>query len=211
MRTMIILLFSLATIVIKANATAHLISADTVKIVDTNSQAVNRDSHFVLKIKEAIPEIYFYDSLGNKIYTDSIFNNGRPVIFAVGSYSCTLFRNSVKQLNKYLDSQKEQYDIYFIYVTEAHPVKGSPYGVANDNIERNRNENINIQQQKNIADRILFAVKARKDFKVKFDLLIDNEHNDFFHRVFSGPTGTMIFSSKGELIGMRQIRGVPDK
>lgn len=154
MRVLIVLLFSLATIVVKAHTSSFFISGDTIRIIDTNTQIVNKNSHYVLKIKDLFPDLFFYNSAGTKVYSDSIFNKGRSVIFAVGSYTCPLFRNSLKQLNKYLDSQKTQSDIYFVYVQEAHPIKGSPYGEAHDNIELNKRENISIHQQKNIEDRI---------------------------------------------------------
>ncbi len=158
----------------------------------------------ILKIDQKIPSIFLYDSLGHKIKTDSLFKNNKPVVFINGSYSCFVFRGNVKRINNFINKNKDKYTIYFVYVQEAHPITCSPYGTMNENVPKNSKKGINLEQPIFFIDRLIYAKKTVKDFKIQVPLLIDNEFNDYFTSVFAGLNGYLVFSPEKKLIEQRR-------
>ncbi|HLP10761.1 MAG TPA: hypothetical protein VK177_02455 [Flavobacteriales bacterium] len=151
-----------------------------------------------LKPGDSLPNIYFYDTSGKKVPADSLLK-GKPIMFITGTYSCPSFRDNAKRIKKKIRKEKDTYDIYYIYLFEAHPVTWSPYGKEMNNLEVNRKKNINLLQQKTIPERISAAVKANHDFKLNANILVDSEKNSFYRTVLSSPNGYMVFSPTGIL------------
>lgn len=182
------------------SAKVAFLNDDSIKIIRTNYEKVEEDNFKRLKEGDLFPNIIIYDTSGKIVPLDSIFKDSKGVIFVNGSYTCPSFRASVKQINQMVASQIHTYRIYFIYTMEAHPVWGSPYGLEQNNDELNGRAGILVDQQIYVEERNFYAKKAVKDFGLKTHVLLDNENNDFFWKIFSGPNGFMIFSSERKLI-----------
>lgn len=155
-----------------------------------------------LKPGDKFPPVYFYNLNGEKYGTDSIFKT-KPVIFVSGSYSCPIFRYNTKKLYRYMRKKSKNYDVYFIYLLEAHPLLGSPYGHLRDSSRQNKKDSIFVTQQKYVTQRLAAAAKTRHDFNVYGKVLIDNENNDFFLKLHAGPNSHIAFSKEGVLIEQR--------
>lgn len=177
---------------------------DSIKIIDSTKFYADESCFAHLKTGNKFPAIFVYDTLGNKINSDALFKNNRPVVFVTGSYSCPSFRKNAKRLNKFDKTNNDTCDVYVVYLQEAHPKIGSPYGGLLDNFVLNKKQKIKFKKAKHIEERIYYANKLRKDFDLLPNILIDNENNDFFWKVYSAPNGYLYFSAKGELITQRK-------
>lgn len=171
-------------------------------IIDTNKTVVSPFKFLVLNPGDTFPQTWFYDTTGNRINTNDIFK-GKPVIFITGSYTCPGFRNNTQRMNRETYKKATKYDIYFVYLHEAHPVKGSPYGPKMDSFIVNNYDSIFMERQKIMGDRMQNAIKSKRKFMLQAPVLIDNEHNNFFLQVMSAPNGYMEFSASGVLIKQR--------
>jgi hypothetical protein len=188
------LLFTLVVLHIVTAAKASIGTEDSLRITDSVFSIVLKEEYTHLKLGESIPEVYFYDTLGHKITLDSLFKHGKPVVFITGSYSCPKFRESIPQINAYCKKMGTMSTIVVVYVKEAHPIKYSPYGKTNNNLKENRKKRIRLKPHKFIEERIRQSKKVRADFGLSPIMLMDNENNDFFNKVFSGPNGYLVFS-----------------
>ena len=92
-----------------------------------------------------------------------------------------------------------KYDIYFIYLAEAHPLVGSPYGMRRDSSKQNKLDKIFLEQQKFILQRIEIAKKLKTDFNMISKVIIDNENNDFYNKINASPNTYCIFTKDGIL------------
>lgn len=155
-----------------------------------------------LKPGDKFPPVYFYNLKGEKYGVDSIFKS-KPVIFVSGSYSCPVFRYNTKRLYRDMHRKSKKYDVYFIYLLEAHPLIGSPYGHRRDSTRQNKKDSIFISQQKYIKQRLASAAKARYDFNLFGKVLADNESNDYFVKFHAGPNSYLVFSKDGVLVEQR--------
>ncbi len=173
---------------------------DSIKII--NSKNINMDSEEFFKLKEgdAFPNIVLYDTCRQIVPLDSIFKDSKGVIFVTGSYTCPNFRSNVKPLNQMVSNQINTYRVYFVYILEAHPLSDSPYGKLNNNTNPQGRAGISIEQEKWLEERVFYAKKANKDLKITSNILIDNEKNEFFWKIFSGPNGIMIFSPDRKMV-----------
>ena len=132
-----------------------------------------------------------------------LFKSGRPVAIINGSYSCPAFRKNTKRLNKFDKTNLDTCDIYIVYLQEAHPKINSPYGGLLNDFVLNKKQKIKFKEAKYLEERIYYANKASKDFKLTPVVLVDNENNDFFWKVNGAPNGYMYFNKDGELIEQR--------
>lgn len=155
-----------------------------------------------MKTGDKFPSVYFYNLKGEKYGVDSIFKT-RPVIFVSCSYSCPIFRYNTKRLYRHMRKKSKNYDVYFIYLLEAHPLVGSPYGQVRDSSRQNKKDGIFVTQQKYIKQRLVSAVKTRHDFNLFGKVLVDNENNDYFRKLHAGPNSYLAFSKEGILIEQR--------
>ncbi|HYG52996.1 MAG TPA: hypothetical protein VD905_18985 [Flavobacteriales bacterium] len=151
---------------------------------------------------DKFPPVYFYNLKGEKCGSDSLFK-AKPVIFITGSYSCPIFRYNTKRMYKDIRRKSKNYDIYFVYLLEAHPLAGSPYGRLRDSSRQNKKDSIFITQQKYMQERIAWAAKARNDFNINARVLVDNENNDFFLKFNASPNSYLEFSSEQLLLKRR--------
>lgn len=174
------------------------ITGDSIKITMNWLRSSDTATFRHMNPGDSLPDIYFYDTSGKKVPADSLLN-GKPIMFITGTYSCPSFRNNAKRIKKKIRKEKEVYDIYYVYLFEAHPVTWSPYGKEMNNLPINRKQNINLQQQKTIRERINAAVHANNVFKLKANILVDNENNSFYRSILSSPNGYMVFSPTGIL------------
>lgn len=177
---------------------------DSLKTIIADTTIIHPGCFIVMAIGDTFPAIYFYDTLGKKIHSKSLFKNNMPVIFINGSYTCHIFRGNVKRINKFVKKNSVEYDIYFVYVQEAHPASCSPYGEMNENIPANKKKGIIVEQPVYYKDRVYYAKKTVKDLQISLPLLIDNEYNDFYTSVFGGPNGYLVFSKDRKLIEQRR-------
>lgn len=178
-----------------ASAFAYGLKSDTLKIKENVSTSITQEEYALLKVGDLLPpHLYLYDTAGNKVFMDSLFEAGKPVMFITGSYSCPKFRKAISSINEYNRKMGSISTIVIVYVKEAHPVKNSPYGKKNNNLKENRKEGIKLKEHKYIEERIRLSKKVISDLKPNVEVLVDNENNDFFNSIFSGPNGQIIFS-----------------
>jgi len=196
---------------ISKNSSRTYFTDDSIRIISSNKGDINSNDYIRLKEGDLFPNIVLYDTSKNVISLDSIFKDSKGVIFVTGSYTCPTFRGSTKQINQMVSNQIHTYRVYFVYLQEAHPVSNSPYGKSQNNTSENSKAGISIEQQRWIEDRIFYAKKAKKDFKLQANILIDNEKNEFFWNIFSGPNGFMVFSPERKLIRQDLWYNQPNK
>jgi hypothetical protein len=185
-----------------AGKTGNCQVGDTLQLLDTNETAVNPFCYIWLQEGAKFPDTYFYDTTGKIVKTSDLFK-GKPVIFITGSYTCPGFRNNAKRIRKETRKRSKTHDIYFVYLHEAHPIKGSPYGPIMDNYWVNVKENIYVERQKYLYERLQYARMVKREFEIISPVIADNEHNDFFLQVFSGPNGFVEFSADRVLVKQR--------
>ncbi|HLP10764.1 MAG TPA: hypothetical protein VK177_02470 [Flavobacteriales bacterium] len=181
---------------------SHAQKLDPKTLIDTNETVVSPFEFLVLRPGDMFPQTWFYDTTGNRISTNDIFK-GKPVIFITGSYTCPGFRNNTQLMNIETRKKARKFDVYFVYLHEAHPTKGSPYGPKMDSFIVNNYDSIFMEQQKILGQRMENALKSKQKFMIQAPVLIDNEHNHFFLQVMSAPNGYMEFSASGVLIKQR--------
>lgn len=170
--------------------------------IDKVDTIVVREQLLRLKVGDKFPEMHFYNLNGEKFGLDSVFKT-RPVIFITGSYSCPIFRYNSKNIYRTMKRKSKKYDIYFIYLAEAHPLVGSPYGRRRDSSAQNKLDKIFLEQQEFIIQRIEIAKKIKTDFNIFSRVILDNEKNDFYNKVIASPNTYCIFSKEGILTKQR--------
>src|SRR5690606_3026807 len=91
----------------------------------------------------------------------------KPVVIVFGSWSCPSFRQRLPQLERLAATYQKRVHFLVIYTREAH-------AVGEWEVERNRDEQIQIAQPADLAGRIERATAATSPVLKAFELAIDD-------------------------------------
>jgi len=131
---------------------------------------------------------------------------GRVVVVVFGSYSTPSFRQRVPALEKLAKDYATRVAVLVVYTREAH-------AVGEWEVDRNKDENIAVEQPKSEADRKALATLAVNTLKVTVPVLLDEMDNSTAKAYGLTPNGAVVINRDGtvaarqhwfEPIGLRQ-------
>jgi hypothetical protein len=122
---------------------------------------------------------------------------GHVVVLEFGSYTSPSFRQRAAAMEQIKHDLGARAQFLVIYTKEAHP-KG------NWEVERNKEEKIEIAQHKDLADRKAAALKAKQDLKLSRPILLDDMNNSAAHAYGAGADTVVVIAKDGTIAGRQQ-------
>jgi hypothetical protein len=122
---------------------------------------------------------------------------GRVVVLIFGSYTCPTLRDRALGLDRLFHDVQGKASVFLVYTREAHPVDGW-------DIDRNKLDNIQIQQPTSEAARKSIARQAHDSLHLAMPILMDGM-DDAVADAFGGfPNAAVVIGHDGVVFGTEQ-------
>jgi peroxiredoxin len=117
---------------------------------------------------------------------------GRVVVVVFGSYSTPSFRQRVPALEKLAKDYSTRATVLVVYTREAH-------AVGEWEVDRNKEDNIAVEQPKTDAERKTLATQAVSTLKITVPVLLDDMENSTAKAYGLTPNGAVIINRDGSV------------
>ena len=122
---------------------------------------------------------------------------GRVIVLEFGSMSCPVFRTHVQDMEKLKASEGPKAYFLIVYTREAFPA-------GDKNVERNRNEGINIADAVSLDDRKAQALETQSELRITTAMAVDSM-DDAVSTAFGGfPNGAVVIGKDGKIAARQQ-------
>jgi Spy/CpxP family protein refolding chaperone len=154
-----------------------------------------------------VPDAAIIETNG-RIFSPSQYK-GHVVVLEFGSMSCPVFRTHVQDMEKLKSSEGGRAFFLIVYTREAFPA-------GDKNVERNRDEGINIQQAKNLDERKAQALETQRELRITIPMAVDSMSDAVSNAYGSFPNGTVVIGKDGAIAARQQwtnpdtLRGIID-
>lgn len=139
------------------------------------------------------PDFTLTDTNGKSVTLSNLYKS-RPLVLIFGSYTCPSFRDrapAISRLKRNLGDSRAT--LLIIYTREAHPKGGWE-------VERNRDDKIEIPAHGSNADRLAAAKKAQKALELSdVPMALDSMQDVVFRRFGEHPNGAAIIARGGTI------------
>jgi Spy/CpxP family protein refolding chaperone len=122
---------------------------------------------------------------------------GRPVVLVFGSYTCPTLRDRAMGLDRLYHDVEDKVNLFLVYTKEAHPVDGWE-------VDRNKLDNIQIQQPTSEAARKSVARLAHDSLHLAMPILMDEMDDTVTTNYGAFPNGAVVIGNDGLVFGSQQ-------
>lgn len=123
--------------------------------------------------------------------------SGRVIVLVFGSYSDPIFRGRAASIQRLHEDLGTRATVFLVYTKEAHPVGGWE-------LEKNKEQNIFINQPLNFAGRQTAAKQCREALKLTLPILIDDIDNAWTSAYGGFPNGAVVINRDGTIAASQQ-------
>ncbi|HEY0007703.1 MAG TPA: deiodinase-like protein [Tepidisphaeraceae bacterium] len=118
---------------------------------------------------------------------------GRPAVIVFGSLTSATFRSKIAGFDTLKRDYRAQASVLMIYTREAH--------AADEwNVERNRDQQINIAAPATLEERTELAKRMRESLNVTLDVLVDDVDNAVSTAYNAWPNGCVVLDANGNAV-----------
>ena len=134
---------------------------------------------------------------------------GKVVVLVFGSYTCPVFRDKLAAMEKLYRDEQLKSVFLVVYTREAH-------AIGEWEVERNKAENIQIEQPKTDAERRDLAKQTVNTLKITVPVLVDGIDDAVSKAYGLTPNGTVVIGRDGRIAAKQQwfeptaLRGMID-
>ena len=174
-------------------ATLDTIIGDSVQPRETDSIAVvlpftGRTSELGFQPGAIVPDFILWDADGKPFHLDDELRRGLPVVLISGSYTCSVFRQRIPQINALAARLHGRATVRIVYTIEAHPSSGScPYPPTPEAETDNQRDHIRFLQPITMKDRRLGVARLMAFDSLTPPILIDGPRNEWWRKFGVGP------------------------
>jgi Spy/CpxP family protein refolding chaperone len=131
---------------------------------------------------------------GSELSSKSLL--GKPTVLAFGSLSSPSFRDRLPKLEQLKNKYRSRANVIVVYTKEAHPADGWQ-------VERNRDDKVDITAPTTTKDRIALATKLRDLSKTSLDIAVDDIDDPTLHAFGDKINGAIVLSPTGLIAGVQ--------
>jgi hypothetical protein len=118
-------------------------------------------------------------------------------VLIFGSYTCPTFRDRSAPLDRLYHDVQGNASVFMVYTREAHPVDGW-------DIDRNKQDHIQIQQPTSEIARNSVARQARDSLQLTMPILMDGMDDAVTHEFGGFPNAAVVIDRQGIVFGTEQ-------
>ena len=144
---------------------------------------------------QAAPDFKLVKLDGSPVQLSAL--KGRPVVLVFGSYTCPTLRDRAMGLDRLYHDVQEKVNLFLVYTREAHPVDGWE-------VDRNKLDNIQIQQPTSEAARKSVARLAHDSLHLAMPILMDGMDDAVATNYGAFPNGAVVIGTDGLVVGSQQ-------
>ena len=141
-------------------------------------------------IGETAPELTLKKLDGSNLQLSSL--KGRVVVLEFGSYSSPSFRTRAAAIEKLKNDLGSRAQFFVVYTREAH-------ATGEWEVDRNKDEGINVEQPKTFDARKTLATSAREKLKITVPMLIDSPDNQVAKTLGAGANSAYVIDRDGKI------------
>jgi len=142
-----------------------------------------------------VPSIEIPETNGRQF--DPSKYKGRVIVLEFGSMSCPVFRSHVQEMEKLKAAEGSKAYFLIVYTREAFPA-------GDKNVERNRQEGINITDAGSLDDRKAQALETQSELRITMAMAVDSM-DDAVSTAFGGfPNGAVVIGKDGKIAARQQ-------
>ena len=119
-----------------------------------------------------------------------------------GSMSCPVFRTHAQNMERLKSMEGARAFFMIVYTREAFPA-------GDKNVERNRDEGVNIPQAASLDDRKAEALEAQRELRITIPMAVDSMNDSVSSAFGTFPNGAVVIGKDGN-IAARQHWTNPD-
>ena len=124
-----------------------------------------------------------------------------PLLLAMGSYSCPVFRTRVDELDELARQYGDDLEVRVLYTREAHPTDvETPYAEHGTDIMLNRLTGVSIAEPRNLQERAHAAKLAREHLEFDLEIVLDSMTDDGWRALGRVPSAAFLFDRDGRLV-----------
>lgn len=131
---------------------------------------------------------------GSELQSKSL--SGKPTVLVFGSLSSPSFRDRLPKLEQLKNKYRSRANVIVVYTKEAHPSDGWQ-------VERNRDDKVDIASPTTMKDRIALATKLRDLSKTTVDITVDDIADPTLKAFGDRPQGAVVLSPTGLIAGQQ--------
>lgn len=122
---------------------------------------------------------------------------GHIVVLEFGSMSCPVFRSHAQEMEKLKLQESGRAFFLIVYTREQFPA-------GEKNVERNRDEGVNIPQAATLDDRKKQALETQRELRLTIPMAVDSM-DDAFSNAYGGfPNGAVVIGKDGNIAARQQ-------
>ena len=122
---------------------------------------------------------------------------GHVVVLEFGSMSLPVFRSHAPDMEKLRGIEGSRAFFLIVYTREAFPA-------GDKNVERNRDEGVNIPQAANLDDRKAQALEAQRELRITIPMAVDSMDDSVSNAFGSFPNSTIVIGKDGKIAARQQ-------
>jgi Spy/CpxP family protein refolding chaperone len=122
---------------------------------------------------------------------------GHVVVLEFGSMSLPVFRSHAADMEKLRGIEGSRAFFLIVYTREAFPA-------GDKNVERNRDEGVNIPQAVSLDDRKAQALEAQRELRITIPMAVDSMDDSVSNAFGSYPNATIVIGKDGKIAARQQ-------
>lgn len=140
------------------------------------------------------------ETLDGKTVELSQFKGKKPVVIEFGSYTCPVFRNQHRSMERLYQKYGDEAEFLLVYTVEAHPKNDpSPYSGREWTTDENRREGILVRQPTRQSERVKLAKRARSDLNIQPLIALDDMENSTWNKYGKAPNAAYLVGTDGRI------------
>jgi Spy/CpxP family protein refolding chaperone len=122
---------------------------------------------------------------------------GHVLVLEFGSMSCPVFRSHAQDMERLKGLEGSRAFFMIVYTREAFPA-------GDKNVERNRDEGVNIPQAVTLDDRKAQALETQRELRITIPIAVDSMDDSVSTAFGSYPNGTVVIGKDGNIATRQQ-------
>jgi Spy/CpxP family protein refolding chaperone len=148
----------------------------------------------------AVPDVQIVEANGRAFFPSQY--KGHVVVLEFGSMSLPVFRSHAADMERLKMAEGSRAFFLVVYTREAFPA-------GDKNVERNRDEGVNIPQAASLDDRKAQALETQRELRITMPMAVDAMDDSVSNAFGAFPNGAIVIGKDG-MIAARQQWANPD-
>ena len=145
------------------------------------------------------PDITLNTTDGQQVSISDHYPN-KPVVIEFGSITCPVFRGNIQSFERLKQMVGDAADLFVVYTIEAHPADvNSPYANRVWVPERNKQDNVLVNQPTTYEERLALAQRCISELGVTWTVLVDGMDDAVWEAYGKQPNSAIVIGTDGTI------------